>query len=129
MMLSHCVARFAMAGETAETMEIVNFHLGRLQKQALKERTKAYGTSLAEEIRNAIDAYLGGATPDGLELLEAAALQAEAALVEMSAAVEATNRKAAAVFAELERLQGGGSARSGDTRSHGAHGTSPRASH
>lgn len=118
-----------MVGETAETMEIVNFHLGRMQKQALKERTKAHGTSLAEEIRNAIDAYLGGATPDGLGLLEAAAKQAEAALAEMSAAVEATNHKAAMVFAELERLRGGGSAPGSDIGVHGANGASRGASH
>ena len=118
-----------MAVETVETMEIVNFHVGRLQKQALKERTKVHGTSVAEEIRRAIDAYLGGATPDGLELLAAAARQAEAALAEMSSAIDASNRKAAAVFAELERLRGAGPASSDDSGSQGVLGVSRRASH
>jgi hypothetical protein len=62
---------------------------------------------LAEEIRNAVDAYLSGVTPDELELLDVATRHAASAISEMSAMLEATNRKADAIFAELERLRGG----------------------
>jgi len=91
----------------SETMELTNFHLGRKQKQALKERALAKGTNLAEEIRNAVDAYLAGVTPEELELLDAATRQAASAIAEMSEMLEATNRKADRVFAELEKLRGG----------------------
>jgi hypothetical protein len=91
---------------TAETMELTNFHLGRKQKQALKERAQAKGTNMAEEIRNAVDAYLAGVTPEELELLDAATNQTASAIAEMSEMLEATNRKADRIFAELEKLRG-----------------------
>jgi hypothetical protein len=92
---------------TTETMELTNFHLGRSQKLALKERAKAKGTNVAEEIRNAIDAYLTGVSPEELELLEIAARQAASGIAEMNAMLEATNRKADRVFAEMAKLRGG----------------------
>lgn len=91
----------------SEAMELTNFHLGRSQKRALKERAKAKGTNLAEEIRSAVDAYLSGVTPEELALLDAASRQAESAIAEMSAMLEATNRKAARIFAELDKLRAG----------------------
>jgi hypothetical protein len=91
----------------AESMELTNFHLGRRQKAALKARAKANGTNVAEEIRNAVDAYLSGITPEELALLDAATQQAADAIADMTSNLEATNRKADAVFAELERLHGG----------------------
>lgn len=87
-------------------MELTNFHLGRQQKQALKDRAAANGTSVAEEIRNAVDAYLGGVTQDDLKLLDAATRQAQGAIAEMNQMLAATNRRADQVFAELERLRG-----------------------
>ena len=91
---------------TTETMELTNFHLGRRQKQALKDRAQAKGTNVAEELRSAVDAYLAGVTPEELELLDAATRQAAGAIAEMSDLLEATNRRADQVFAELERLRG-----------------------
>jgi hypothetical protein len=90
---------------TAETMELTNLHLRRSQKRALKERAKAKGTNVAEEIRNAVDAYLAGVTPEELQLLDAATKQAESAIAEMNAMLAATNRRAEQVFAELEALR------------------------
>jgi hypothetical protein len=90
-----------------ETMVLTNFHLGRRQKQALKERAQAKGTSVAEELRRAVDAYLAGVTPQELELLDAATSQAAAAIAEMSDILEVTNRRADRIFAELEKLRGG----------------------
>jgi hypothetical protein len=89
------------------TLELTNFHLGSRQKQALKQRAKANGTNVAEEIRNAVDAYLSGVTPDELELLDAATRQAERDIAEMNTMLAATNRRAQAVFAELEALRSG----------------------
>jgi hypothetical protein len=91
----------------AESMELTNFHLGRRQKAALKARAKANGTNVAEEIRNAVDAYLSGITPEELALLDAATRQAADAVADMTGMLEAVNRKADGVFAELERLHGG----------------------
>ncbi len=93
---------------TVETKELTNFHLGRSQKQALRARAKAKGTNVAEEIRNAVDAYLSGVTPDELALLDAATRRASEDIAEMNAMLEATNRNAARVFAELEKLRGAG---------------------
>ena len=91
---------------TTETMALTNFHLGRRQKEALKERAQAKGTNVAEELRNAVDAYLAGVTPEELELLDVAAQQAAGAIAEMSDMLDATNRKANRIFAELEKLRG-----------------------
>lgn len=90
-----------------DTLELTNFHLGSRQKQALKERAKANGTNVAEEIRHAVDAYLVGVTSDELELLDAATRQAERDIAEMNKMLAATNRRAEAVFAELEALRSG----------------------
>ena len=87
--------------------ELTNFHLRRGQKRALKERAKAKGTNVAEEIRNAIDAYLGRVTPEALELLDVATKQAERTIGEMTEMLDATNRRADLIFSELERLRGG----------------------
>lgn len=92
---------------TTASLELTNFHLGRVQKQALKERAKARGSNLAEEIRNAVDAYLSGVTLEELELLDMVTKQAESHIVEMSAMLDATNHKADRIFAELEKLRGG----------------------
>jgi hypothetical protein len=89
------------------TLELTNFHLGSRQKQALKARAKANGTNVAEEIRNAVDAYLSGVTPDELELLDAATRQAGRDIAEMNKMLATTNRRARAVFAELEALRSG----------------------
>lgn len=88
-----------------ETKELTNFHLGRQQKEALRERARANGTNVAEEIRSAVDAYLSGVTPDELKLLDAATRQAQGAIAEMNALLDATNHRAEQVFAELDRLR------------------------
>lgn len=92
---------------TADPMELTNFHLGRKQKNALRERAQARGTNVAEEIRNAVDAYLSGVTPEELDLLDVASRRAQADIAEMAELLDATNRRADRIFAELERLRGG----------------------
>jgi hypothetical protein len=96
---------------SAETMELTNFHLGRQQKVALKQRAKANGTNVAEELRTAVDAYLSGVTPQELALLDSASRNAEKAIEDMNAILGATNRRADEVFTELEQIRG--SARTG----------------
>jgi hypothetical protein len=92
---------------TVERMELTNFHLGRRQKQVLKERAQANGTNVAEELRNAVDAYLAGVTHEQMELLDAATKHAAGAIAEMNAMLDATNRRADRIFEELEKLRGG----------------------
>jgi hypothetical protein len=87
-------------------MELTNFHLGRKQKTALRERARAKGTNVAEEIRNAVDAYLSGVSPEELDLLEIATRKAQSDIAEMVELLDATNRKADEIFAQLERLRG-----------------------
>ena len=62
---------------------MTNFHLGRKQKIALRERARAKGTNVAEEIRNAVDAYLSGVSPEELDLLDVATRKAQADIAEM----------------------------------------------
>ena len=95
----------------AQTLELTNFHLGSRQKQALKKRAAANGTNVAEEIRSAVDAYLSGITADHLRLLDIATRQAERDIAAMNDLLAATNRRADAVFAELESLRASSAAR------------------
>ena len=97
----------AMRPDTrADTMELIKFHLGRKQRTALRERAQAKGTNVAEEIRNAVDAYLSGVSPEELDLLDVATRKAQADIAEMVELLDATNRKADQIFAQLERLRG-----------------------
>lgn len=95
------------ADRNAETMEITGFHLGHQQKNALRERARANGTNVAEEIRNAVDAYLADVTPEYLALFDVATRQTQTAIEEMNQMLDATNRNADRVFAEIERLRSG----------------------
>jgi predicted transcriptional regulator len=87
------------------TMELTNFHLEQSQKQALRERAKANGTHVAEEIRNAVSAYLSGVAPEDQALLNAATQQTESLVNEMNELLCAVNTKADLIFAELEKLR------------------------
>ena len=100
---------------TADTMELTNFHLGRKQKLALRERARAKGTNVAEEIRKAVDAYLSGVSPEELDLLDVATRKAQADIAEMIELLDATNRKADRIFAQLEQLRGSAAPGSADT--------------
>jgi hypothetical protein len=90
----------------AKTTALTNFHLGRQQKMALKQRAMVNGTSVADEWRTAVDAYLADVTPQELALLDAASRSAETTIEEMNAMQGATNRRADQVFAALECMRG-----------------------
>lgn len=92
-------------------MELIKFQLGRAKKTALKQRAMANGTSVAEELRTAVDAYLCGVTPRELALLDAASRNAERTIGEMNAMLDASHRRADQVFAELECMRRAASAR------------------
>ncbi len=87
------------------TRQLTQVYLDASQKEALRERAQAKGAKMAEEIRNAVDLYLSGITPDELELLDAASQQAAQDFESMSASLDATNKKLDAVFRELEKIQ------------------------
>ncbi|MBC7943844.1 MAG: ribbon-helix-helix protein, CopG family [Burkholderiales bacterium] len=89
------------------TMQLTNVHLRPAQKEALQQRAKANGSNVAEEIRNAVDAYLAGVTSDELALLDAATKRTEALLAEMNEMLDGVNRKAERIFAEMAKLRGG----------------------
>ena len=80
-------------------------YLDAEQKAALQKKAKEKGTKVAEEIRSAVDAYLAGVTPEELALLDMASRAAAEELESMCRALDATNEKLDAVFAELERLR------------------------
>jgi hypothetical protein len=85
--------------------QLTQVYLEPGQKKALQKRAKTKGTKVSEEIRNAVDAYLGGITPQELELLDFATRAAGKELAAMADTLEATNAKLDTVFAELERMR------------------------
>lgn len=97
----------------AEPTASTNHHLGSARKRALRERARRRATRAAEELRLAVDKHLCGTMPEAMALLDEAATQAAAALQEMTAMLEATNRRAEAVFAELARTNAGGASAGG----------------
>ena len=56
-------------------------------------------------MRSAVDAYLAGGDIEQLQLLDAATRQAESVIGEMNVLLEESNRRAALVFAELDKLR------------------------
>ena len=90
-----------------DTMQATQIHLKPAQKKALRERARANKTNVAEEVRRAVDAYLGGATPEELALLDQATRSAQALLTAMSENLEATNTDLREVFAARDRLRSG----------------------
>ena len=86
------------------TRQLTQVYLEPAQKKALQARARAKGTKVSEEIRSAVNAYLAGITPEELELLDSASREAAKELQAMTEALDKTNRKLDAVFAELERI-------------------------
>lgn len=107
MRMSHFAPAMDAHSMTTDTMELTNFHLGRKQKSALRARAQAKGSNMAEEIRRAVDTYLSGVTAEDLEVLDMATRRAQADIAEMAEQLDATNRKAGFIFAELAQLRAG----------------------
>jgi len=75
------------------------------KKRRCKKGQKSKGPKVAEEIRNAVDTYLTGVTPEELELLDIASREAAKEFDAMSKTLDATNKKLDSVFKELERVR------------------------
>jgi len=88
-------------------MQAMQIRFTATQKKALQARARASKTSVAEEVRRAVDAYLGGVTADELALLDQATKQAEVIVTEMSQTLQATNAHLHEVFAARDRLRAG----------------------
>ena len=75
------------------------------QEAALREHAKARKTSLLQEVRNAIDTYLAGATPEELELLDAATKVAGQDLAHVAQRLNRTNRRLDKMFVQMQRIR------------------------
>ena len=70
----------------------------------MRKQAKTRGTSVATEVRSAIDLHLSGVNVDDLVLLDAAARQAERDIQEMVERLERANKKLDAVLAGRGKL-------------------------
>lgn len=87
------------------TRQLTQVYLDPEQKRALQVRAKAKGSKVSAEIRSAVDAYLAGITSEELDMLDGASREAEKELIAIARALDATNRKLDAAFAELSRIR------------------------
>ena len=85
--------------------QLTQVYLDAEQKAALQKRAKEKGSKVAEEIRNAVDTYLTGVSPEELELLDIASREAAKEFDAMSKTLDATNKKLDSVFKELEKVR------------------------
>ena len=69
-------------------------YLEPIQKKALQQRSAKSGTSVAEEIRSAVDIYLHGeVTADELKALDIASQRAEASIKRMIVQLKNINKR------------------------------------
>ena len=88
----------------ATAMQNMMIYVTDTQKRQLRKQAKTHGTSVATEVRSAIDLHLSGVNVDDLALLDAATRQAERDIQEMVERLERANKKLDAVLAERGRL-------------------------
>lgn len=87
----------------ATAMQNMMIYVTDAQKRQLRKWAKDRGTSVATEVRSAIDTHLSGVSADELGLLDAATRQAERDIREMVERLERTNRKLDAVLSARDR--------------------------
>jgi hypothetical protein len=85
------------------SMELTQIYLEPSQKKALRDRAKAHGSTIAEEARRAIDAYLADVSPQELDLLDAATREAQKHLAAMAEDLDRVNRRLDQIFAEVDQ--------------------------
>lgn len=85
--------------------QLTQVYLEPEQKAALQKRAKARGTKVAEEVRNAVEAYLAGLGPEELKLLDQATARAKQELTAMADCLDATNKRLDDLFAQLDDLK------------------------
>ena len=86
-------------------MESMMIHLEKRQKDALRKRASGKGSTMAAEIRQAINLYLRGVSGTDLELLDLLSRQAEQDLTAMEASLTRALCKVDRSLAELEQLR------------------------
>lgn len=87
------------------TMQLTQVYLKPKQKKALQQRARVRGTKLAEEVRNAVDAYLVGVSAAELAMLDAASREAKQHLDAMAAELKRLNSKLDRALGEARRLR------------------------
>jgi hypothetical protein len=89
----------------ATAMQNMMIYVTDTQKRALQKRARQRGTSVATEVRSAIDLHLSGVSVDDLALLDAATKRAEADIREMVARLERANRRVDAALAARRKAR------------------------
>jgi hypothetical protein len=84
---------------------LTQVYLNPVQKKSLAARAKEIGRKPSEAIRDAIDAYVAGATVDDLKLLDIATKKAEKDLKEMVTLLDAGQKRATKFFADIEKIK------------------------
>ena len=87
------------------SLVLTQVYLEPAQKTALQKKARRRGTKVAEEVRNAVDAYLAGVSAEELELLNAATLEAKKHLHAMASGLDRLNSKLDSALSELDRLR------------------------
>ncbi|MBI2752838.1 MAG: hypothetical protein HYX46_04890 [Betaproteobacteria bacterium] len=95
----------------ATAMQNMMIYVTGTQKRELRKRARQRGTSVATEVRSAIDTHLAGVSADELALLDAATRRAERDIQEMIGRLDQTNRRLDAVLAERAGRHGPGTRR------------------
>lgn len=90
-----------------KSMVLTQVYLDPRQKAALQRRARSRGTKMAEEVRNAVDAYLGGPGADEIMLLDAATLEARRHLDAMIADLDRMNANLDRTLHALDHLRAG----------------------
>jgi len=83
----------------ATAMQNMMIYVTDSQKRQLRRQARSRGTSVATEVRSAIDTHLAGVRADELALLDTATRQAERDIQEMIARLERANKKLDAILA------------------------------
>jgi len=85
---------------------LTQIYLDPLQKDALRHRAKERGTTLSEEIRQAVELYLSGITQDEIELLHEFSLLAKKELNGMIETLDACNRNIDEILIQRDKIHG-----------------------
>jgi len=87
----------------ATAMQNMMIYVTDTQKRELQKRARQRGTSVATEVRSAIDLHLTGVSAEELALLDAATHRAESDIRDMVARLGRANRKVDAALAARRR--------------------------
>lgn len=92
----------------ATAMQNMMIYVTGAQKRELQKRARQRGTSVASEVRSAIDTHLAGVSAEELALLDAATRSAERDIQEMIGRLDQANRKLDAILAQRSGRRGAG---------------------